>query len=285
MMNIKRILAMGLAVCLLALALASCGESSSSGSAAGDNTATFGDTESDLDYVTDKGNLVIGYTDYEPMNYTDTNTNEFTGFDTEFARAVCEKLGVAPEFVEINWDTKIAELKSKTIDCIWNGMTITDELQQNIAISEPYVLNKQVLVCRSEDADTYKDTANLAGKGLVVEAGSAGENVATADENLQQAELIKVTKQTDALMEIKSGTADAAVFDWTLAQNMIGEGTDFADLVVVATLKEETYGIGFRQGSDLCDRVNEIIKELVADGTLPALAEKYDLDLAPEITQ
>lgn len=285
MMNIKRILAMGLAVCLLALALASCGESSSSGSAAGDNAVTFGDTESDLDYVTDKGNLVIGYTDYEPMNYTDTNTNEFTGFDTEFARAVCEKLGVAPEFVEINWDTKIAELKSKTIDCIWNGMTITDELQQNIAISEPYVLNKQVLVCRSEDADTYKDTANLAGKGLVVEAGSAGENVATADENLQQAELIKVTKQTDALMEIKSGTADAAVFDWTLAQNMIGEGTDFADLVVVATLKEETYGIGFRQGSDLCDRVNEIIKELVADGTLPALAEKYDLDLAPEITQ
>lgn len=285
MMNIKRILAMGLAVCLLALALASCGESSSSGSAAGDNTATFGDTESDLDYVTDKGNLVIGYTDYEPMNYTDTNTNEFTGFDTEFARAVCEKLGVTPEFVEINWDTKIAELKSKTIDCIWNGMTITDELQQNIAISEPYVLNKQVLVCRSEDADTYKDTANLAGKGLVVEAGSAGETVATSDENLKQAELIKVTKQTDALLEIKSGTADAAVFDWTLAQNMIGEGTDFADLVVVATLKEETYGIGFRQGSDLCDRVNEIIKELVADGTLPALAEKYDLDLAPEITQ
>lgn len=285
MMNIKRILAMGLAVCLLALALASCGESSSSGSAAGDNAVTFGDTESDLDYVTDKGNLVIGYTDYEPMNYTDTNTNEFTGFDTEFARAVCEKLGVTPEFVEINWDTKIAELKSKTIDCIWNGMTITDELQQNIAISEPYVLNKQVLVCRSEDADTYKDTANLAGKGLVVEAGSAGETVATSDENLKQAELIKVTKQTDALLEIKSGTADAAVFDWTLAQNMIGEGTDFADLVVVATLKEETYGIGFRQGSDLCDRVNEIIKELVADGTLPALAEKYDLDLAPEITQ
>lgn len=284
-MNIKRILAMGLAVCLLALALASCGESSSSGSAAGDNTATFGDTESDLDYVTDKGTLVIGYTDYEPMNYTDTNTNEFTGFDTEFARAVCEKLGVTPDFVEINWDTKIAELKSKTIDCIWNGMTITDELQQNIAISEPYVLNKQVLVCRSEDADTYKDTANLAGKGLVVEAGSAGETVATSDENLKQAELIKVTKQTDALLEIKSGTADAAVFDWTLAQNMIGEGTDFADLVVVATLKEETYGIGFRQGSDLCDRVNEIIKELVADGTLPALAEKYDLDLAPEITQ
>lgn len=284
-MNIKRILAMGLAVCLLALALASCGESSSSGSAAGDNAVTFGDTESDLDYVTDKGNLVIGYTDYEPMNYTDTNTNEFTGFDTEFARAVCEKLGVTPEFVEINWDTKIAELKSKTIDCIWNGMTITDELQQNIAISEPYVLNKQVLVCRSEDADTYKDTANLAGKGLVVEAGSAGETVATSDENLKQAELIKVTKQTDALLEIKSGTADAAVFDWTLAQNMIGEGTDFADLVVVATLQEENYGIGFRQGSDLCDRVNEIIKELVADGTLPALAEKYDLDLAPEITQ
>lgn len=284
MMNIKRILAMGLAVCLLALALASCGESSSSGSAAGDNTATFGDTESDLDYVMDKGTLVIGYTVYEPMNYTDSN-NEFTGFDTEFARAVCEKLGVTPDFVEINWDTKIAELKSKTIDCIWNGMTITDELQQNIAISEPYVLNKQVLVCRSEDADTYKDTANLAGKGLVVEAGSAGETVATSDENLKQADLIKVTKQTDALMEIESGTADAAVFDWTLAQNMIGEGTDFADLVVVATLKEENYGIGFRQGSDLCDRVNEIIKELVADGTLPALAEKYDLDLAPEITQ
>ncbi|MGE4548038.1 MAG: transporter substrate-binding domain-containing protein [Intestinibacillus sp.] len=265
-MKLTRFLGLAMAGALSLSLLAGCG---------GDKG---GAAASDLDKVQKAGKLNIGYTVYEPMNYTDAD-GKFTGFDTEFAEAVCEKLGVEPNFVEINWDTKVVELDSGNIDCIWNGMTITDDLKQNISISNPYVQNKQVLVTLSKNKDTYADTANLKGKTVAVETGSAGQSVAEEDENLKD-NLLTVGKQTDALLEIQSGSADAAVFDWTLAQNMIGEGTDFSDLVIAATLMDEQYGIGFRKDSDLCDKVNEIMAGLQEDGTLSKLAEKYSLQLA-----
>lgn len=285
----KKILALLLAALML-LSLAACGGSNNDTTAdePADTTATepadaTEDTaESDLDYVTGKGKMVIGYTVYEPMNYTDADGN-FTGFDTEFAEAVCEKLGVEPEFVEINWDTKVVELDAKSIDCIWNGMTITDELKQNIAVSDPYVKNMQVVVVKADKAAQYTDTASLADATLVAEAGSAGQAVIEDESNeLDPAKMTTVTKQTDALLEIASGATDAAVLDWTLAKSMIGEGTDFENLVMVdgLELSVEEYGIGFRKDSDLCTKVNEIMDELIADGTLPALAEKYGLGLA-----
>jgi polar amino acid transport system substrate-binding protein len=178
--------------------------------------------ESDLEYVKNKGKLTIGYTVYAPMNYTD-DKGEFVGFDTEFAKAVCEKLGVEPEFVEINWDTKEMELDSKMIDCIWNGFTITQEREENLDFSVPYILNKQVVVIRKADADTYKDAASLSGAKLVAEVASAGESAISDDENLSKAQYTAVEKQTDALLEVKSNTADAAVLDYTLANAMVGK--------------------------------------------------------------
>lgn len=283
-MKTKKLLALLLAGAMSLSLLAGCGggnDAATDDTAANGTDDTSAQTESDLAYVQDKGTMVIGYTVYEPMNYTDEN-GEFTGFDTEFARAVCEKLGVEPEFVEINWDTKVIELDAKSIDCIWNGMTITDDLTENISVSDPYVKNMQVVVIKDSNKDTYTDTASLAGATLVAEAGSAGQAAVEADENLSQATLTTVTKQTDALLEIESGASDAAILDWTLAKSMIGEGTDFADLMMIdgAELSVEEYGIGFRKDSDLCTKVNEIMAELVEDGTLPALAEKYGLSLA-----
>ena len=283
-MKTKKLLALLLAGAMSLSLLAGCGggnDAATDDTAANGTDDTSAQTESDLAYVQDKGTMVIGYTVYEPMNYTDEN-GEFTGFDTEFARAVCEKLGVEPEFVEINWDTKVIELDAKSIDCIWNGMTITDDLKENISVSDPYVKNMQVVVIKDSNKDKFTDTALLAGATLVAEAGSAGQAAVEADENLSQATLTTVTKQTDALLEIESGASDAAILDWTLAKSMIGEGTDFADLMMVdgAELSVEEYGIGFRKDSDLCTKVNEIMAELVEDGTLPALAEKYGLSLA-----
>ena len=291
-MTQKRLFSLLMAGMLSVSLLAGCGGSSdSSADASADAAQNTADTaadasasaaDSDLAYVLGNGKMKIGYTVYEPMNYTDAN-GEFTGFDTEFAEAVCEKLGVAPEFVEINWDTKVVELDAKSIDCIWNGMTITDDLKQNIAISDPYVKNMQVAVIKSANADKYTDVASLASASLVAEAGSAGQSVIEDEANgLSGASLTTVTKQTDALLEVASGASDAAILDWTLAKSMIGEGTDFADLVMIdgLELSVEEYGIGFRKDSDLCDKVNEIMDELIADGTLPALADKYGLGLA-----
>ncbi len=241
--------------------------------------------DSDAAYIEGNGKLIVGYTVYEPMNYTDADGN-FTGFDTEFAEAVCAQLGLTPEFVEINWDTKEIELEAKSIDCIWNGMTITEDRAANMSISLPYVKNAQVVVVKADS--TVASTADLVGATLVAEMGSAGEaqiQGEDANADLAQGTYVGMAKQTDCLMEVKAGTADAAVLDWTLAKSMVGEGTDFADLKMVDGLElaAEEYGIAFRKGSDFTAKVDTAINALVADGTLPALAEKYGLALSPAI--
>lgn len=278
----------GMLALTLALSLCACGapasQSQSASGADSASTAEAADTttetdaaDSDLAYIQDKGSMTIGYTVYEPMNYTDEN-GEFTGFDTELATAVCEKLGVEPDFVEINWDTKFVELEAKSIDCVWNGMTLTDDIQANQATTKPYVKNAQVVVMKA-DAD-YTSTADLVGKTVAVEAGSAGQSTVEGDENLMQADVITKTVQTDCLMEVAAGTADAAVLDLTLASAMIGEGTDYADLVIKEELNVEEYGVAFRKGSDAAAAVDAAFEELKADGTMQALADKYGLTLA-----
>ena len=266
--------ALGLAACGGAASASTAASASSASSAASGSTAA---AESDLDDIKGKGKMVIGYTVYEPMNYTDADGN-FTGFDTELATAVCEKLGVEPEFVEINWDTKVVELDAKSIDCIWNGMTLTEDIMANTATTKAYAKNAQVVVVKEGTA--YTSTADLAGKTVVAEAGSAGEAAIQGDENLAKADYVSKSVQTDCLMEVAAGTADAAVLDLTLANAMIGEGTDYASLKIVDELNAEEYGVAFRKGSDAAAAVDAAFDELKADGTMQALAEKYELALA-----
>ena len=270
---------------MFALSLAACGSSSSaaasitesSAESTAASTADSAAADSDLAYLQNKGKMTIGYTVYEPMNYTDADGN-FTGFDTELATAVCAKLGVEPEFVEINWDTKVVELDAKSIDCIWNGMTLTEDIMANTATTKAYAKNAQVVVVKESTA--YTSTADLAGKTVVAEAGSAGEAAIQGDENLAKADYVSKSVQTDCLMEVAAGTADAAVLDLTLANAMIGEGTDYASLKIVDELNAEEYGVAFRKGSDAAAAVDAAFDELKADGTMQALAEKYELALA-----
>ena len=274
---ISTVLAMGMAV-----SLAACGSSASTAASTAESTASTAETteaaaDSDLDYIKGKGKMTIGYTVYEPMNYTDAEGN-FTGFDTELATAVCEKLGVEPDFVEINWDTKIVELDAKSIDCIWNGMTLTDDIMANTACTKAYAKNAQVVVMKA-DSD-YSSTADLVGKTVVAEAGSAGESAINDDESLSQADYVSKSVQTDCLMEVAAGTADAAVLDLTLATAMIGEGTDYANLAIKDELNAEEYGAAFRKGSDAAEAVNAAFDELKEDGTMQSLADKYSLTLA-----
>ena len=266
----------------MALSLAACGGSASTSTAASSAAASAAPAssaaaDSDLAYIQSNGKMVIGYTVYEPMNYTDAD-GSFTGFDTELATAVCEKLGVEPEFVEINWDTKETELAAKSIDCIWNGLTLTDDREENMACTKPYVKNAQVVVVK--DGTDYTSTADLADKTVVAEAGSAGEAAIQGDENLSKADYVSKSVQTDCLMEVAAGTADAAVLDLTLANAMIGAGTDYASLKIVDELNAEEYGVAFRKGSDAAAAVDAAFDELKADGTMQALADKYDLALA-----
>ena len=283
----KKLVSMAMAAALV-LSLAACGSTASSAassesaassteSSAASESAAETSADSDLAYIQGNGKMVIGYTVYEPMNYTDEN-GVFTGFDTELATAVCEKLGVEPEFVEITWDTKETELAAKSIDCIWNGLTLTADREANMACTNAYVKNAQVIVMKADGE--YTSTADLVGKTIVAEAGSARETTIQEDENLSQADFVPKTVQTDCLMEVAAGTADAAILDLTLASAMIGEGTDYANLTIKDELNVEEYGVAFRKGSDVAEAVNTAFDELKEDGTMQTLADKYSLTLA-----
>ncbi len=244
--------------------------------ASADATADTAATDSDYEYIKGNGKLVIGITYYEPMNYK-AEDGTLTGFDTEFAEAVCAKLGVTPEFQEIDWDMKETELKSRNIDCIWNGLTVTEDRRANMDFSKTYLINKQCVVINQENASTYTDTASLSGAMLSAESGSAGETAITSDANLSQASYTASNSQQDALIALNAGNYDAIVIDYTMALSSVGSG-DFSNLVIVdgIELANEEYAIGFRTGSDMTASVNSIIDELIADGTLETIASHYD---------
>lgn len=279
----KNLFALLLACLLLAVTLAGCTtqpaettDPDEPSDEATEPTAAPTDTDSDLAYIMDKGTLVIGITAYAPMNYYDEN-GKLIGFDTEFAEALCAELGLTPEFIIIDWDSKELELKSKKIDCIWNGLTIKEDRRENMDFTTAYLMNEQVVVIRAEDAALYTDLSSFSGVSVVAEVGSAGEDTVYTD--MPDAVFTGVTAQSDALLEVKAGTADAAVIDYTMATAMTGEGTDYSELMIVEgiDLMDEEYAIGFRLGSDMTAKANEIIEKFLADGTLSELAEKYEM--------
>ena len=183
--------------------------------------------ETDLEYVKAKGKLVVGITDFAPMDFKD-ESGAWVGFDADVAKAFAESLGVEVEFIEIEWDNKILELDSKAIDCVWNGMTLTDEVKSAMETSNAYCNNAQVVVLAADKAADYADVASLSGLTFAVEAGSAGEAVIDA----LGYNKVAVTSQAAALMEVKAGTADIALVDSVCALAMVGEGTDYADMSV-----------------------------------------------------
>ena len=266
----------------MALSFAACGGSASSASstagsseaesaadsAASENVASF--TESDVAYVQDKGTLVVGMTDFAPMDYRD-DSGEWIGFDADMAKAFAEYLGVEVEFLEINWDNKLMELDAKGVDAIWNGMTITDEVTSGASVSEPYCNNGQVVVLPAGKAADYQDVESLSGLNFAVENGSAGAEQLDA---LGIAYVAKTT-QADALMEVASGASDACVIDLLMAGAMIGEGTSYPDLTYTVQLNSEEYGVGFRKGSDLVDAFNTFWQEAYDDGTVMEVATTY----------
>lgn len=252
----KKIIALMLAVLLL-VGMTACGA----------KKAADG---SDLAYVKEKGKLVVGITDFAPMDYKDDAGN-WIGFDADMAKAFAKELGVECEFVEINWDTKINELDSKSIDAVWNGMTLTDEVKKGMETSNPYCNNAQVIVVKADKAEEYALAESCKALNFAVESGSAGESAVAA----KQFNYVPVTTQADALMEVSSGTSDACVIDLLMAGAMIGEGTSYEDLAYTDSLTTEEYGVGFRKGSDLAAALNDFFVKAYADGSMMATAEQY----------
>ena len=259
MKKFTRILALLCIVCMMAVMAVGC-----------NNNA-----DSDLSYVKGKGKLIVGITDFAPMDYKDADGN-WIGFDADLAKAFAEKLGVEAKFVEITWNQKANELKTKNIDVVWNGMTLTDAMLNAMECSNPYLNNAQVVIVPADKAADYQTVESLTGLSFAVEAGSAGEAEVTA----LGLNCTPVTAQADALMEVAAGTSDAAVIDSLMAAAMIGEGTGYENLTYTVGLNSEEYGVGFRKGSDLAGDLNAFFVKAFEDGTLAALAETYGVTAA-----
>ena len=254
---------------VLCLGLVACG-SKAEDTKEPEDTAEPDTVQTDMEYVKEKGVLVVGITDFAPMDYKD-ESGEWIGFDADMAKAFADSLGVDVEFVEIDWDNKILELNSGTIDCVWNGMTLTDEVTSSMECSNAYCNNAQVVVVNASVADQYQDEASLAGLKFAVEAGSAGEDAVVDLGN----EYTAVLTQADALMEVAAGTSDACIIDLLMAGAMIGEGTSYPELTYTVKLTTEEYGVGFKKGSGLAEKFNDFYAKAYADGTVMEIAEKY----------
>lgn len=271
----KKIFALVLAllIAVMGLCFAGCGDKTSdtptdaSSDAAPTDAAPAGDKDSD--YIKEKGKLIVGVTDFAPMDYMENN--EWIGFDADMAKAFAASLGVDCEIIEIEWGSKELELKNKTIDCVWNGMTLTGGVKAAMETSNAYCNNAQIIVVKKEIADTIKTAVDAKSLSFAVEAGSAGKEAAEAN----GFDFIEVNSQADAVMEVAAGTSDACIIDSLMAAAMVGEGTSYPDLAYTIGLTEEEYGVGFRKGSDLANLLNEFFKASYADGSMLKIAEKY----------
>lgn len=254
----KKVISLCLAVLTAAMCFAGCGKTQ----------------ESDSAYVKNNGKLIVGITEFEPMDYQ--QDGKWVGFDADMATAFAESLGVKAEFVEIDWDNKTMELDGKTIDCVWNGMTLTEDVLSAMSCSKAYCNNAQVVVVPKDKAQNYQTAESCKSLKFAVENGSAGKKQAEANGY----QFTEVKDQATALMEVAGGTADAAIIDSLMAAAMIGEGTGYANLTYTAKLNSEEYGVGFRKGSDLTEKLNKFFEGSKADGTLQKTAEKYKVQAA-----
>ena len=269
----------------MAVSMTACGGAASSAPIASSASATSSAVSSaaasseaagsDMEYVKNKGKLVVGITDFEPMDYK-SDSGEWIGFDADLVKAFAQSLGVEADFVEIDWDNKLLELNGKSIDCVWNGMTLTDEVTSSMECSNAYCNNAQVVVLPVDMAEKYQTVESLSDLSFAVESGSAGE-AAAKELGLNYT---PVSNQASALMEVAAGTSGAAIIDSLMAGAMVGEGTSYDKLTYTLPLSDEKYGVGFRKGSDLAAALNDFFAASKEDGSMQTLAETYGVQAA-----
>lgn len=246
-------------------------------------TACGTDNSKDWEYIQEKGEMIVGYTVYDPFAYNNEN-NQLVGFDVELAQAVANKLGINVKFQIIEWKSKVTEINGKNIDVIWNAMTITDELKQSIDISDAYCKNNQAVVVKAGDEAkfTTKELIKNSGEKIAYESGSSAQAVVEADDVLKSVSQTKATDQISALTEVASGTSKIAIVDVLLYDSLKAKANSVVNeqnLVKITdiTFPAEEFGIGFRKGSNFKQKVEEALASLKADGTYETIVEKYNL--------
>ncbi len=253
----KKVLCLILAL-VLALGLCACG-----------STGTV--TEKDLG----KGfKLKVGFdAEFPPFGFVAAD-GSYDGFDLAMAKEVCSRLGWELEEKAIDWNSKDAELKAGSINCIWNGFTYTGR-ENDYTWSVPYVDNKIVLVVKKNSGIT--SMADLAGKKVMAQSGSSAVDAIDGNESFKNslAEVVQLADYNLGFMDLKQGTVDAIAADLGVATKQVKDNGD-EYVILDEPISQEQYAIGFLKGNEaLRDTVNEQLKAMAADGTMLKIAEKY----------
>ena len=223
-----------------------------------------------------KKKIVIGLDDnFPPMGFKDEKNN-IVGFDIDMAKEAAKRLGIEVEFKGIDWSSKEAELNSKRIDALWNGMNITEERKKNVLFSDPYMESKQLIFVLANSP--IKSAADLKGKVVGVQQSSIGEEVVTKDEKLK-ATLKDFKKYPDcvaAFMDLKTGRLDAVVTDEILGRYYMSKEAG-AYIAIEQPLGEVgVYGVGFRKDDkELRDKVQNVQNEMKKDGASAKISQKW----------
>ena len=224
-----------------------------------------------------KGKLVMGFDEaYPPMGFVDEN-GEHVGFDIDLAKEVAKRMGVELVLQPISWDAKELELSSKKIDCIWSGLTITEERRQQMLFTMPYLANEQIMVVMADSG--IASVADTAGKVLGTQAGSASVDVLEANPAVKDA-LAEIALSDDfvaALMDLRLGGIDVLLIDSVVGNYYIAQQDDpTAFAVLPEILQAEEYGIAVRQGEEtLADAINAQLIAIQEDGTLDAIRANW----------
>ena len=258
----KKLIVTAFAAALVAATFAGCAKKG----AKGDNS---------LADLKARGVFVLGLDDsFPPLGFRDEK-NEIVGFDIDLAKEVSKRLGVQFKAQPINWDSKEQELNTGKIDCIWNGLTITDERKKNLSFSKPYLANKQVLVVRANSG--YKKLSDLEGKTIALQSGSSAEDAVNDAPDFKKSvkDIVFLDQNLMALNDLVIGGVDGVVMDSVVAEYAIAE-SGMPLVLLDESLASEEYGIAFRkQDAQLTDAVQKTLEEMAADGTVARISTAW----------
>lgn len=270
-LNLKAVAAAMAAV--LTLGVAGCSSQSTSSTASSDNGSAVSTEDQSLKKVKDAGKLILGLdATFKPMGYTDEN-NEIVGFDIDVAEEVCKRLGVELVKQPINWDTLTTDLNVGKCDCVWNGLSINEERQEKMNLSEPYMKNAMVFVVKGDS--TVEKMADLKGKKISVQNGSSAQTILESCEIKDDITISPIATNVEALQQLELGVVDAVFLDEVVADYEIkNSGKNYKKLA--EGLEEEEYAIAFRKDDQaLRDAVQQTLSEMKADGKLAEISTKW----------
>lgn len=216
------------------------------------------------------GEILTWGTNAEFPPYEYREGNEVVGIDAEMVDAIAGKLGMKAQVEDMNFDSIVASIQSGKVDMGVAGMTVTEDRQQMVNFSDPYMTAAQVIIVN--DGSAIRSAADLSGKSIGVQLGTTGDTYVS--ENITDANVERFNKGSEAIIALTQDKIDAVVIDNQPAQKFIEANEGI--VILEEPLTSEEYAIAIaKDNTELLDKVNSALAELKESGELQSIIDKY----------